>query len=87
MTQAKRARFGPRRIVTYLTLLAGMVALVAAMGFFVLRDEHPALAVALGRAVWVGLIVVAVGGGGLTLVGALQALFGAGPEEQQDAGG
>ena len=84
MASAPEKRLGARRIATYLTLLAGTLALFAAMGFFMFRDSHPTLAVALGRVVWGGLIAVVVGGGALALAGIVQALFGGPAEEGQE---
>lgn len=80
-----RKKLGPRRVITYLTLLCGFVALLSAMGFFVLRDTNPELAIGLGRVVWVTMIALVIGGGGLTIVGAAQAIFEPLPDEEEGA--
>jgi len=75
-----------RRTLTALTLLATGVALLAAVAFFLLRAEYPALAIAFGKVVWVSLIATIAGGGALTVAGALQALFAPDPEAEGEAG-
>jgi hypothetical protein len=70
-----------RRWLTRVVLLSGMAALAGAVGFFMLRDGFPDLALFMGRIVWGGLMVCIGGGVLLAAAGAVQALFGPLPDE------
>ena len=76
-----------RRTMTGMTLVASFAALLAAMAFFMLRDDHPDVAIVFGKVVWVGLVAAAVGAGILTAAGIFSALLAPPEDEPADHGG
>lgn len=76
-----------RRGMTGLTLVASFAALLAAMAFFMLRDDHPEVAIVFGKVVWVGLVAAAVGAGILTAAGIFSALAAPLEDEEDEPGG
>jgi len=58
-SEAPRESLPLGRLISYIVGGVATLALFSAMGFFMLRDDHPELAIALGKVVWGGLIVAA----------------------------